>query len=200
MTAIIAYSWRSTSFELVSGGSSSSTGFGVLLPFSPPGPDKAWWAHSVLRMKAAVALSERKSDVDLVGSMFGEPVNVEAGREISLGFARPESDAGESFASLGWSRDGSSGCVGFEGSWFMAGELALYEGRPSHSCSSNQSFFINFLLCAGMEGRVKWWLIHSSLRPSYPSPSRASSLITPPTIIEYIIQSQPWPKQGETPF
>lgn len=69
-------------------------------------------------MKAAVALSERKSEVDLAWSVFVGPV--EAGREISLGFARPESDAAESFASLGWSRDGSSGCVDLGRSWFMA--------------------------------------------------------------------------------
>lgn len=77
-------------------------------------------------MKAAVALSDRKSDAGLVGSVFVGPV--EAGREISLGFARPESDAAESFASLGWSRDGSSVCVDFGGSWFMAEEWALSKG------------------------------------------------------------------------
>lgn len=45
-----AYSCRSTSFRLVSGGSSSSIG----LPLSP-----GCCGHSVRRMKAAVALSER---------------------------------------------------------------------------------------------------------------------------------------------
>lgn len=139
-------------------------------------------------MKAAVALSERKSDVDLVGSVFGGLV--EAGRETSLGFARPESesDAAESFASLGWSRDGSSGCVDFIGSWFMAGELALFGGRPSHCCSSNQSFIINFLLCAGkLATRVNWWLTECSTRQAIVHRSRASSSFTFPTITEYTI-------------
>jgi hypothetical protein len=109
--------------ELVSGGSSSSTGFGVLLPFSPPAPDRAWWAHKVLRMKAAVALSERKSEVGLLASRLWGPV--EAGREISIGFASPGS-----FALLGWSRDGSSACVVLGVSWFMASGLALPGGCP----------------------------------------------------------------------
>jgi hypothetical protein len=115
MTAIIAYSWRSTSLELVNGGSSSSTGLGVSLPFSTPAPDRAWWAHNVLRMKAAVALSDRKS-LDLFESRFGGAVD--DGREMSLGLASPW---GFEFALLGWSsRDGSSVEGIFGGIWFMA--------------------------------------------------------------------------------
>lgn len=57
ITEMIPYSWRSTAFELVKGGSTSSIGRGVLRPFSPF-PSSVLWEHRVRRINAAVALSE----------------------------------------------------------------------------------------------------------------------------------------------
>lgn len=96
----------------------------MLLPFSPPAPERAWWAQSVLRIKAAVALSERKSVVDLAESVFCEPVD--AGREIAI-------------ASLGWSRDVSSSWVVMASRWASSLD---YDGLGLR-------LFINFHRCAG---------------------------------------------------
>jgi hypothetical protein len=60
ITAIMPYSWRSTSLELVNGGSSSSIERGVVPPFSPL-PSRTSWEQRVRRMKAAVALSHAVS-------------------------------------------------------------------------------------------------------------------------------------------
>jgi hypothetical protein len=64
MTEMIPYSWRSTSFELVNGGSTSSIGSGVERPFSPL-PKSTLCEQSVRRTKAEVALSEVVSDWSL---------------------------------------------------------------------------------------------------------------------------------------